>query len=89
VVPKSEIIFKENSLQEFFFRTRHASNKIAIFETESTLKLLLLWSAKQTLLLSLRGNLFEILFFFSCCQFLSFSLHSQSQHLQSYHQRQH
>ena len=43
-----------------FFRTRHALNKIAMFEIESTLKFLLLWTAKQILLLSLSGNVIEM-----------------------------
>jgi len=58
--------------------------KLTIFETKLQLKLLLLWTAKQILLLSLIANLCNILFTLSCCKFLSLCLPPLSQNLQSH-----
>jgi len=57
--------------------------KLTIFEAKLQSKLLLFWTAKQILLLSLITNLFNVVFPLSCCKRLSFCLPSQSQHLQT------
>jgi len=70
-----------------FFEHDMLCIKLPNFETELLLKLLLLWTAKQNTLFIIDCNLFNVIFSFF--EFLSFSLHSQSQHLQSHKQQQH
>jgi len=63
--------------------------KLPIFETKLQFKLLLLWTAKQILLLSSNAKFFNILFPLSYCESFSFCLHFQSQHWHNHKQHHH